>query len=177
MAASGLHPNIGAITVMTPSTNHTLSPQGDGTYLPLAIAGTLWSAAGATVNITGTGADYGAFSVMLPGPTSITVTNPQAGALDVPRTGDLTITWTDGTTGHVTVEIDGAAQSLSCDFVVASGSAIVPRQALSMLDAGAATMTLFVANTFLVDNVVTVSAETPALDSGGLPYVANVNLR
>src|SRR5438874_5912368 len=129
LAAGGVRPNIGNLRVMSPSSDHTVSPQGDGTYLPLTVVGPLWSAAGAMVTLSGSGADYAAFTVTLAGPTSVTVTNPLAGSLDVPRSADLTVTWTDGTAGRVTVEISNATQDLECDFAVAADSGLVPRQA------------------------------------------------
>jgi hypothetical protein len=169
--------NIGTIHVTSPTADVMLPPASDGQYVTLIRSGPLWSVAGAKVTISGSGADYPAFDVILDGPTAVTVTNPLAGALDVPRTADFSVSWTGGTTGHVTVEIAGTTQSLSCDFALASGSAFVPRQALSELTAGAATLTVLVASTTTVDSVVQVLADVSGEDAGGMPFSAAVNLK
>jgi hypothetical protein len=177
MAVGSYDVNVGNIRVMSPTADVTLTPQANGFYLPLTVATPLWGLAGAKVNLTGTGADYPPFMTTLDGPTTITVTNPLAGAIDVPRTADLDVSWTDGTTGHVTVEIAAGAQTLACDFALAAGTGVVPHQALSMLTAGAATLTVVVASTTVVDGVITVSTEIAGVDSVGQPFVANVNLK
>jgi hypothetical protein len=178
MGGSALDVNAGAITVMTPTGSNTLSPQSNGSYLPLTLSSPLWAQTGAKVNVSATGADYAPFAVTVDGPTTITVTNPLAGGtVDVPRTADFSLSWVDGTTGHVTVEIAAGTQDLACDFVVTADSGIVPRQALSMLTAGAGTMTIVVASSTTTDSVIDVTAEVAGVDSGGQPFSANVNLR
>jgi hypothetical protein len=177
LAVAALTPDVGTIHVVAPMGDVMVTPQSNGTYLPLTVPNPLWTVAGASVTVSGSGADFPAFSTMLVAPTAVTVVNPLAGAFDVPRNSDFAVSWTGGSAGHVTVEIDGAQKRLSCEFAVAAGNASLPAAGLTALPAGAATMTITVDSTRVVDNVILVSAEVAALDSTGQAFTANVNLR
>jgi hypothetical protein len=177
MAVAAFTPDVGIIHVVAPMGDVMLSPQSNGTYLPLTVANQLWTAAGASITVAGSGADFPAFSIMLGAPTAVTVVNPLSGSFDLPRNSDFAVSWSGGSAGHVTVEVAAGSKRLDCDFAVAAGNGSLPTAGLTALPAGTATMTITVDSTATVDNVILVSAEVAALDSTGQPFTATVNLR
>src|SRR5262249_32985602 len=122
MAAAAFTFDVGTIHVVAPMGDVMIMPQPNGTYLPLSIPNQLWTAAGQTVTVSGSGADFPAFSTLLDAPTAVTVVNPLAGALDVPRNADFAVSWSGGSAGHVTVEVDAGSKRLDCSFALAAGT-------------------------------------------------------
>ena len=107
----------------------------DGTYRFPTIQGALWSPGGTiTVRVDGNNDDPPAFTTALTAPDSVSVTQPLDSAV-VDRAQDLEFAWTGAADGYFFVNTSRNPR-ISCRWVAADTSRVVPSSLLSRLPAG-----------------------------------------
>jgi hypothetical protein len=176
MASAGNAADLGQIAITGTLAPIMIAPQTDGRYLTFMQSGLLW-ATGAELTISATGGSFASFSTIVDAPSAVTVTLPLAQSqLDVPRTSDFFFTWTGGTNGVVTWSLAVGGSQLTCDFALVNDSATVSHLALAELPAGSGTVAIRDSGRITANGGIDITAETPALDTNGLPFLVPANV-
>ncbi len=131
--------------------------------------------------VSGAGETVPAFSASLTAPTQVTVTTPVPGM--IARSTPFTLAWFQASAGRLEIALKvagGSTQSyLSCGFDVASGTGVVPAEALGALpagNAGIAVQTVVERTVAAGPWEVRVFAQADAQDATGAEWRGSVGL-
>ena len=148
MYASG-----GVVTVTGLTQAVSLAPDGSKMYAPFTTQQSLMTG-GENLTIRGAGADAPAFMLTVKAPNRVSITTPAkpaASGITIDRSVDFPVAWTGGGTGEVGIVIgSNQGYSMQCTYPAAAGTGTIPKAALAMMTAGAAT---FGASSQLLENV------------------------
>jgi hypothetical protein len=176
MAVAGSAANLGQIAITGTLGPVMIAPQMDGRYLTFTQSGALWGT-GAQLTFTSTGGSFAPLTAMVAGPTAVTITLPLAQTqLDVPRSSDFNLTWNGGTNGGITWSLAVGNSQLTCDFPRINDAATVSHLALAQLPAGSGTLAILDSGRVTASDGADITAETPALDSNGVPFLVPANV-
>lgn len=126
-----------------------LSPNLDGTYIPVGLLNGPSFVPGDTQAVVATGGDLPPFSLQVTSPGCIALLEPAMTPVTtdasvypsqyvIARSRDLALAWAGGKTGAaVGVEVNDGKVDVSCSFHAADGQGTIPQQALVALGASA----------------------------------------
>lgn len=137
-------PEAGPITLGGGAKTLKLTPATDGTYPAYAGSELLWNGGETLMVSAAGGAAVPAFSISLPAPSKLSVTDPMPnlGVVTGQKGKDLTVRWSGGastpTVVRVSTTASGKEYTLRCSFT--GGSGTVPSAGLSALPGGSLTL-------------------------------------
>ena len=143
-------PSAGAIDVTGGLQDLSLTPGVEGRYETTSDTTLLWDGTETMLQVTAAGAEVPAFSAVVTGPASLTLTMPETvESVVILRDEDAAFAWSGETPGDVVVAIawsdpdSPATAQLRCRWTVADGAATIPSAALSRLPAGVVTVEVY----------------------------------
>lgn len=144
----------GAVTVTTPSVQHTLTRGDGGSYQTLVVddAELFLNAEELEASIAG-GADVAAVAMTVVAPTRIQLTAPPLQSVNVRLTDSLPVAWSNRSAGDVvaTLTDDALLQSAVCTAPAGGGVLAIPKEVIGRFAVGGGRLSLAVTSRTVSD--------------------------